>query len=71
LIDKDAPHRIDVVASSVNATKNQIPIISRDHSCAETLHELMTAGFKIEQANLERLTFVFVLTRQDASPEKH
>lgn len=71
LIEEDAPYRIDVVASSVNMTKNPIPIVSRKNSCAQALHELMTSGFEITESSLEELTFVFVLTRQDQSKEKH
>ncbi len=71
LINKAAPHRIDVVASSVNATINPIPNISRHHSCSQTLHELLTSGFQITESNLENLIFVFVLTRLDPSEQKH
>lgn len=71
LINKGAPHRIDVVSSSVNATSAPIPTISRRHSCSQTLHELLTSGFQISQANLENLIFVFVLTRVDPSTQKH
>ncbi len=70
-ISIDPPYRIDVVSSSVNMTTKPIPIVTRKHSCSQTLHELMTAGFEIVESNLEDLTFVFVLTRQDQSTEKH
>ena len=70
-IDSEAPYRIDVVSSSVNTTSNPIPNITRHHSCAQTLHELMTSGFEIIESSLENLTFVFVLTRQDESKGKH
>ena len=71
LIDTEPPYRIDVVSWSVNMTRNPIPIITRKHSCSQTLHELMTSGFEIVESNLENLTFVFVLTRRDQSTEKH
>ena len=71
LVNAEAPHRIDVVASSVNTTRNPIPIISRGHSCSQTLHELMTSGFQISETSLENLIFVFVLTRVDPSDQKH
>ena len=70
-INRDAPYRIDVVSSSVNATLNPIPTISRNHSCSQTLHELLTSGFQITEANLENLIFVFVLTRVDSSTQEH
>jgi hypothetical protein len=71
LVNSDAPHRIDVVAWSVNATATPLPNISRGHSCAQTLHELMTSGFMIAESSLENLIFVFVLTRSDPSEQKH
>ena len=70
-IKAQAPYRIEVVSSSVNATINPIPTISRGHSCSQTLHELLTSEFQISETSLENVIFVFVLTRVDHSTQKH
>jgi hypothetical protein len=71
LVNAEAPNRMDVVASSVNLTQHHIPSISRGHSCAQNLHQLMTAGFEIKNASLENLVFVFLLTRKDVATHGH
>ena len=70
VVDQDKPHRIHVRSVSVNTTQNPIPMISTKTSCAQALHELMTAGFEITKSDLENY-FVFVLTRIDQSKQKH
>lgn len=63
-IDKDPPHRIHVRALSINRTSAHVPTISTKTTCAQALHELMTAGFEIAESDLEN-GLVFVLTRID------
>ena len=70
VIDDHPPHRIHVRSLSINATQKPMPTISTKTSCAQALHELMTAGFEIAESDM-RLYFVFVLTRIDQSPHKH
>ncbi|MDH3609554.1 MAG: hypothetical protein OEQ24_09985 [Gammaproteobacteria bacterium] len=70
VIDQDKPHRIHVRSISVNTTQNPIPMVSTKTTCAQALHELMTAGFEITKSDLENY-FVFVLTRIDQSRQKH
>ena len=68
-IDRDPPYRIHVRSWSMNATRAQMPLVSTKTSCAQALHELMTAGFEIVESDLEYL--LFVLTRIDPSTQTH
>lgn len=70
VVDENPPYRIHVRSLSINATGKPTPTISTKTSCAQALHELMTAGFKIAESNLENY-FVFVLTRIDQRTHKH
>lgn len=70
VIDDHPPHRIHVRSLSINATQKPMPTISTKTSCAQALHELMTAGFEIAKSDMEHY-FVFVLTRIDESVHKH
>lgn len=70
MVDEHPPHRIHVRSLSLNTTSNPMPTISTKTSCAQALHELLTAGFEITESEMEHY-FVFVLTRIDQSRQKH
>jgi hypothetical protein len=70
VIDERPPHRIHVRSLSLNTTQAQMPLISTKTSCAQALHQLLTAGFEIIDSDLRRY-FKFVLTRVDRCRKKN
>ncbi|WP_126455734.1 hypothetical protein [Sulfuriflexus mobilis] len=65
----EKPVRIEVEAVSVNVTRQKLPHISVGESCAQALHEFLTAGFDI--VNHDTATNYFVLTREDEALSSH
>ena len=64
------PPTVRVKALSFNATSAPIPTVSSNNSCAQALHEYLTAGFDlVRDVSLGR--FVYMLTREDASTSAH
>lgn len=64
------PPSIRVKALSFNATSAPIPTVSANNSCAQALHEYLTAGFDLVRGvSLGR--HVYMLTREDASTASH
>lgn len=58
------PPEVRLRAISWNATKAVVPMVTSNNSCAQALHEYLTAGFELERdVNLGR--YIFLLTRKD------
>lgn len=63
------PASITVEAVSINATRHPLPNVRPGASCAQALHEYLTAGFEI--VNRDTATTQFVLVREDKAIVQH
>lgn len=64
------PPSIRVKALSFNATAAAIPTVSANNTCAQALHEYLTAGFELVR-DMSLGQYVYMLTRKDVSLVTH
>jgi hypothetical protein len=64
------PPSVRVKALSFNATSAPIPTVSSNNSCAQALHEYLTAGFDLVR-DVSLGQYVYMLTREDVSTSTH
>lgn len=64
------PPTIRVKALSFNATSAPIPTVSSNNSCAQALHEYLTAGFDLVRG-VSLGPYVYLLTREDDTTSTH
>ena len=68
--EPEKPAEIRVRAISFNATTAPIPTVTTNNTCAQALHEYLTAGFELVR-DVSLGEHVYMLTRRDKSKSAH